>query len=220
MSLALGVDLAQARDRTAIVAVRSWMTEPTADQAVRARRPRRERHHSIDHAERLRVGVSYPEQAAAIISIAEGLAGDERPTLVVDATGVGRAVVDMIRRDSPFPVRAVTIGAGLEVVRDGWRVTVPKVELVGALEVVLSSRRIHAVEGLPLAKDIADELRSFGYEMSATGRPKYEGRGRHDDLVMALALAVWQGERGGGAGATFREFMRKDTARTGLENER
>lgn len=215
MSIAIGVDLAQARDRTAIVAVRSWMADPTAEDAVRTRRPRRERHHAVEHAARLPVGMGYPEQAAEIVRLAADLAADERPVLVIDSTGVGRAVVDLIKRDCPVPLRAVTIGAGAEVVRDGWRVTVPKVELVGALEVALSGRRIRALPDLPLAKELDDELRAFGYEMSATGRPRYEGRGRHDDLVMALCLAVWQGERGGGAGAAFREFIKTDMARRG-----
>jgi hypothetical protein len=56
------------------------------------------------------------------------------------------------------------------------------------------------------------ELRTFSFELSATGRPLYEGRGSHDDLVLALALAVWASERGGGGGEAFKEMMAMQVA--------
>ena len=52
--------------------------------------------------------------------------------------------------------------------------SVPKADLVATLEVVLSTRRLHVVPDLALAKDLDAELRSFSYELSATGRPLYE----------------------------------------------
>ncbi len=231
--LTIGVDLAQARDRTAIVAVESYRPERPApweeDVAEviaatpmrellrgRTRTPHRERgrHHEIRYMHRLHPGTTYPEQTSIIVQTADSLAMDERPQLVVDATGVGRPVVDMLREASPYPVKAVTIGSGSEVTKSGrLDVTVPKADLVGALEVVLSTRRLHAVPNLPLASELDKELRSFGYELSATGRPRYEGKGSHDDLVTALALAVWGAERGGNIGANFMEFMRRDMER-------
>jgi hypothetical protein len=92
--------------------------------------------------------------------------------------------------------------------------------------VALSTRRLHAVPGLALARNLANELRAFGYELrafgyelrafgyelSATGKPRYEGRGTHDDLVLALALAVWASEHGGGSGEAFREMMAAQVA--------
>src|ERR1039457_4401509 len=41
--------------------------------------------------------------------------------------------------------------------------SVPKADLVATLEVVLSTRRLHVVPDLALAKDLDAELRSFSY---------------------------------------------------------
>lgn len=213
MSLAIGIDLAQARDRTALAAVAAYFADtPSSEDEETPRKKRRTvRHHDLVHLEKLRPGLAYPAQAEALVSIAESLATDEQPTLWVDATGVGRAVVDLIRAASPFPVKAVTLTSATEAVAKGSSVSVPKAELVSTLEVVLSTRRLHAAPDLPLADDLRGELGAFGYEMSPTGRPLYEGKGSHDDLVIAVALGVYGGERRGLSGAEFVGMMRESS---------
>lgn len=212
--LNIGVDLGQARDATAIAAIESYWAPAEEKSAVDGRRhPRRLKHYQLGRLEKLRPGLSYPAQAEAIVAIADALANGGRSVcLWVDATGVGRAVVDLLRRDCPCSLRAITITSAAEVVRHGSDLSVPKAELISTLEVVLSTRRMTAVPDLPLAKELDAELRAFSYELSATGRPLYEGRGSHDDLVVALALAVWASERGGGGGEAFKEFMAQQTA--------
>lgn len=207
----IGVDLAQARDRTALAAVASYRATDSVET------PNGRKHRPLVHdlvaLERFRPGVPYPEQVEAITRFAASATGDERPTLFVDATGVGRPVLDLLRQGCPMPIRGVTITPGATVTRNGQDFSVPKTDLIGCLEVAMSTRRLHATEGLPLAKELDKELRAFSYEMSATGRPKYEGRGAHDDLVMALALAVWGAE--GGSNATtsaFQQMMRDQLA--------
>lgn len=81
------------------------------------------------------------------------------------------------------------------------------------LQVALSTRRLHAVPDLPLAGELDRELGSFGHKMGATGRPKYEGKAAHDDLVLAFCLALWGVEGGSSVGATFKEFMVRSAAR-------
>jgi len=210
VTLSIGIDLAQARDRTAIAAVSSFYVGASEENDVTSRRrARRLRHHQLVRLDKLRPGLSYPVQAEEIVAIAEALAVDnERPTLFVDATGVGRAVVDLLRAASPFPVKAVTFTAASETVAHAKNnVSVPKTELVATLEVALSTRRLHASSDLPLREDLDRELRAFGYELSASGRPSFEGKGEHDDLVIALALGIWGGERGSANFAAFRDYM-------------
>ncbi|HVA74302.1 MAG TPA: hypothetical protein VNF71_07020 [Acidimicrobiales bacterium] len=210
MSLSIGIDLAQARDRTALAAVASWRGEPVENAKGRKRRPLE---HDLIALDRLRPGIPYPQQAEMITAFAETLDCDERPVLFVDATGVGRPVLDLLRQGCPFPVNGVTITPGATVTRNGQDFAVPKTDLVGCLEVALSTRRLHAAPDLTLAKELGKEMRAFSYEMSATGRPKYEGRGAHDDLVTALALGVWGAERGAGPAAAFVDMMRADIGR-------
>ena len=204
MRLTIGIDLGQARDATALAVVHSYRAEPVETARGRTRRPL---HHDLIALERLPAGTAYPQQIELITAFADRFAEDQKPTLYVDATGVGRPVLDLLRQGCPHPIRGVTIGSGVIPAQSGLDWNVGKAELVGVLEVALSSRRAHFQPGLSLTKDLDKELRAFSYEMSATGRPKYEGRGAHDDLVLALALAVWGAERGGGAAQVFHEMM-------------
>lgn len=210
MRLSIGVDLGQARDATALAALASYPGEPVETGRGRTRRPL---HHDLVALERLRAGVPYPQQVELITAFADRFADDQRPSLFVDATGVGRPVLDLLRQGCPHRIHGVTITPGASTTQNGQDWGVPKADLIGALDVALSSRRIHFLPDLALARDLDKELRAFSYELSATGRPKYEGRGAHDDLVLALALAVWGAERGGGGTAAFMDFIRADIAR-------
>lgn len=216
MTLSIGVDLAQARDRTVLAAVHSYVADAvTADAEVdrpRRRAARRVKHHALIALEKLRPGMAYPAQVEAIVAFADSLTGEEKPVLVADATGVGRAVLDLLRAASPFVVRGVTLTGASEAVAHGKDWSVPKSDLVATLEVALSTRRLHAEPGLALAGELRDELAAFGYEMSSTGRPIYEGKGSHDDMVIALALGVWAGERGAST-AAFKEFIDAEVAK-------
>ncbi len=59
-------------------------------------RPRIGMHHYVIHLDRFGPGISYNEQALRIFHAAEALSTEETARLVVDATGVGRAAVDML----------------------------------------------------------------------------------------------------------------------------
>lgn len=223
--LTIGVDLAQARDRTAIVALSSERLEASDEESLasqdlrsvanggRWRPPRRQLHHYVVHLTALPPGTSYPDQAERIARTARILAEEwGRPAIFADATGVGRPVVDLLREASEFPITAVTITGGGESTTKGRAISVAKADLVSSLEVALSSRRLHATTDLALAKDLDKELRAFSYDLSAAGRPLYKGRGAHDDLVLALCLALYGAEKGSRGTAGFVEFMRRDIA--------
>jgi hypothetical protein len=46
------------------------------------------------------------------------------------------------------------------------------------------------------ARDLRQELKHFSFAINARGRDTYEaGTGSHDDLVIALGLALWSAER-------------------------
>jgi hypothetical protein len=122
--------------------------------------------------------------------------------LVIDQTGVGRPVVDLLAdglRDRVtciyFPV---TITAGHEAtVGEGGGLRVPKKELVAAVQVLLQSRRLHVARTLPDAPVLVRELENFRVKVTASAHETFEAwRERdHDDLVLAVALAAWVGER-------------------------
>ncbi len=207
--LTVGVDLAQARDRTALVAVSSYLADGER---------RRQRHLEIVRIETLRPGTPYPLQVEHVARFAEAVATDSRPVLLVDATGVGRPLLDMLADRLSYSVRGVTITSGQEVINHGRDLAVPKATLIGSLEVALSTRRLHCPDALDGVAELRKELAAYSFELSeVSGRPLYGGKGAHDDLVIALALAVFGIERAGGT-AAFREYMADQLAPN--ENER
>ena len=119
-----------------------------------------------------------------------------RPQLVVDATGVGRPVVDMLSAAGLSPV-PITIHGGDVVSRDGTYWRVPKRDLVGALQVLLQTTRLKIAGQLRYADTLVQELLRFRVKISDQGHDSYGAwrDGEHDDLVLALAVACWYGQR-------------------------
>lgn len=209
----IGVDLGQANDYTAIAVLQmgdrptphtvtrstNYMTGETCTSTVR------ESTYQVRHLERLPLGTPYPKQVervSAIVREVERLplpAFDRgRPLrLVVDQTGVGRPVVDMLRQAGHRRLTAVSIHGGDSMTRDGSECRVPKRELVSILQVLLQTDRLKIAASLPEAQTLLRELLAFKVTFSATGHDTYGNDWRendHDDAVLAVALATWAGE--------------------------
>jgi hypothetical protein len=209
MSVAIGVDIGQSVDPTAIVMLDTDRPEP----ADRDDEP--ELRHLIRWIERVPLGTSYDQVVERIAQVAEASRSWGDPLIVLDATGVGRPIVDLLKCRTGVPLRAVTFTSGDREVQPEYNVhRVPKRDLVTALEVVLQARRIEVVPDCPLQPDLQAELASFDFGFSARGHDTYEAAsGSHDDLVMALSLAVWWGSRSEvGAGHAFMEAWRRHAA--------
>jgi hypothetical protein len=121
--------------------------------------------------------------------------------LVLDGTGVGAAVVDMFRvhPDRPCPIVPVliTAGAGVRFEAPYWHVA--KINLVAAIQRVLQEERLKIAD-VPERVTLLAELQNFQVKITASANATYgagEGwrEGAHDDLVLALALALWYAER-------------------------
>jgi hypothetical protein len=118
------------------------------------------------------------------------------PPLAVDQTGVGKAVVDMLREANPSAVlHPVVITAGHNTLtgQDG-SLHVPKKELVSCLQVALQSRRLK-IAAVPERELLAKELAAFRVKITASANEEFSSwRERdHDDLVLAVALGVLVG---------------------------
>ncbi len=167
----VGADIGQAHDPTALAVV-----ETAGDEG------------RVRHLERLPLGTPYPQVVARIVELVQALPD---AALVVDATGVGRPVVDQLRAAGLDPV-AVTITAGKAATFDSGMWHVPKRELVLALVVAFEGDRLKVAAGLRHAKALTGELQAFQRKVTGAGRAAYGATaGAHDDLVIAVALAVW-----------------------------
>jgi len=185
MKYFFGLDLGQSQDYTAC-AILERIPGTGGAQA---------RYHGV-HLERLALGTPYP---AVVAHVAGLLATPElrgRTALVVDATGVGRPVVDMLRQAKLAPV-AVTITGGDTTSHDGSGHRVPKRDLVSVVQVLLQSERLKFAEALPAVPALVQELLAFRVKITAAAHDTYGAwrEGAHDDLVLATAVAAWYGER-------------------------
>lgn len=121
-----------------------------------------------------------------------------RQHFVMDMTGVGAPVWEAIKRRR-VRVEGVTITGGVRESNPSPGVwDVPKATLVTQLVRTAQSGRFKGYDSLKHWKDLADELGTFGYKMNTeTNTVIYESLSDkvHDDLVMAVALCIWYGER-------------------------
>jgi hypothetical protein len=158
------------------------------------------RSYDLGQIERYDLGTPYTTVIDRVVGLFANnptLAGQ---TLVIDHTGAGRPVYDMFVRARPrCNLRPITITAGQGFKQDdvgGWKVA--KKDLVSVLQVLLQSRRLAVGERLPLAMTLVKELENFRVKITANANETFEAwrEGQHDDLVLAVALAVWVSEKG------------------------
>ena len=181
----LGLDLGQAQDPTAFGVVERLESLGGGNA-----------HYHVRHLERAPLGMPYTGIVSRVGELLgrDPLCGQTR--LVVDATGVGAPVVDLLIHARLSPV-AVTITAGETVSRDGAAYHVPKRDLVGVLQVLLQSGRLKIADAIPEARLLVQEMLAFRVKITTNAHDTYGAwrEGAHDDLVLAVALACWYGEQ-------------------------
>lgn len=159
----------------------------------------------VGSVDRAPLRTPYPAIARAVVRKCCELepvgAFGERPEigLIVDAGGVGRAVADLVRAeiralarpDSPkirfWPVSAT---GGGRVTLGGGFINAPKRDLITAAVVALQDGRLK-IGDVPHADTLISELQEYRAKLTSRGHTTFEGAGRNDDLVYALALACW-----------------------------
>ncbi len=200
----VGVDLGQAQDFTAISALEQIQhsTVTPANHRVFPARPRSTAvaiEYHLRHLERPKLGTPYP---VIVSRVREIVAQPELCdcALVVDATGVGAPVVDMMRAAglNPVPIY-ITGGNAVSRTKEGYHV--PKRDLATTLQSLVQTSRLKIANGLKEGPTLDREMMAFRVKINiATGHDSYEAlrEGDHDDLVLCVAMPCWYGERGAG----------------------
>jgi hypothetical protein len=119
----------------------------------------------------------------------------------MDATGVGAAVLDLLRgADLRCGIEPVILTAGeRERYQAGtWRV--PKRDLITGLRVMLEKRELALSRRMAGADMLATDLAAMASRSTSGGRVSFGAwqAGEHDDLVVATALACWRARRKSG----------------------
>jgi hypothetical protein len=178
----LGLDLGQKQDFSALACVQK-LSGPLSCYDLR-------------HLERLNLNMSYPAVARHTQELVGKTTRHGKTTLVVDATGVGVPVLDLLHAYGVRPV-AVTITGGQSISGNGCNLRVPKRSLMRTLVALFGAGRLRIAAKLPHSIELTEELSNVQVKINRrTRHESYGARGakRHDDLVLALALAVWYAE--------------------------
>ncbi len=184
----LGLDLGQAKDYTALVILERQGEEPHASYHAR-------------HLQRFALGTPYP---AIVASVAEMLTqpslSKEKTRLAVDETGVGAPVVDLFKQAHlNASLHPVHITGGSTVNYDRGIEYVPKRNLVSVVQVALQTDKLKIASALPEAQNLVRELQGFQVKITDAANDTYGAwrEGAHDDLVLAVALALYIGKKRG-----------------------
>jgi hypothetical protein len=194
MGYIFGLDLGQAQDYSALVLVER--TPPRLDEAPFKVPVKIPASYAVRYVHRWQLGTDYVQ---VVHDVAHRLARspvEGQAALVVDRTGIGQAVVDMVRKAGLKPM-AVHVHGGAVVTTGNWVYNVPKRDLVGVVQVLLQQERLVFPRAMPLMGPLFRELQSFRAKIDPeTAHDSYSAwrEQDHDDLVFALALALWWGE--------------------------
>ncbi len=188
----VGLDLGQSHDFTAIAAVeRTEMSgewDPVMFAFPKVVKLR------LRYLERPELGTPYPEIVERVAQVTRSAALGGRCQLMADATGVGRPVVDMLRKSgircTLMPV--MITGGQLETLAQGYY-HVPKRDLIVGLQTTLQRGGLEIAAALPLAPVLMQELADMRVKITSPGKEQFGAwrEGQHDDLVLAVALACW-----------------------------
>ena len=180
----VGLDLGQTTDPSAV--------------AVLERRGGAMPTYSLRHLQRFPLGTPYTTVATAVVKLTQTPPLRGRCALEVDQTGVGRPVVELLRQLPAVPFLVpITITGGFRGTRasDSWHV--PKRDLVGGLQAAVQARRLLIAGGLCDADTLMTEMANFRVAITPTAQETFGAAraGQHDDLVLAVALAVFTADR-------------------------
>jgi hypothetical protein len=190
---AIGLDIGARHDRTALAVLELRYKGDTP-------------HLFVKYLKRLKLGILFADvatQTRRVVSLLRKEATKNGArcdiTLLVDASGVGGGVAEMIVAALPNEdVRSVFITGGQSArLEDGGHVYLSKSLLVSNLVALFESHRIYLSKYSREMDALLDELANFEVKVSEdTGNESYNAKtGKFDDLVTALGLAAWWGER-------------------------
>jgi len=202
----IGLDLGQVRDYSALVVaerVQVMVGRPRETSFDDDAGYRPEDAYHVRHIQRFELGTPYPSVVDAVSELIQSPELRGETLLVFDRTGVGGAISDLFMQAylrgvlGPDWPLGVTLTAGFSRrggAAGGYSVTAHKGDVVQRLYMLLEQQRLKIPLGLAGADELTKEVRAFRPKQSAqTGNLSFEAEREsdHDDLVIALALAVW-----------------------------
>ncbi len=189
-SLFIGLDLGQSADFTALAIIECVRTITDGTDEIT--------NLNVIHLQRWQLRTSYPAIVADVVKMINGLkeyqSPDYKPVLAIDATGVGAPVIDLFKRENiNAELRPIQIIGGANISEEFGITRVPKRDLVSVVQVGLQNKTLKIASQLPEAEILSKELQTFQVKITDAANDVYGAwrEGTHDDLVLAVALALW-----------------------------
>jgi hypothetical protein len=195
----VGVDLGQSQDYTAVCIVRR--VEEDGHKPV----------FQVGHLSRFPLATTYTDIVRRVAErmLIPQLRG--KAELVLDMTGVGRPIYDLFREFGLSPI-GVNITGGSTITNAGNVWNVPKGHLVSRIQALLDVKRLKIREDLPDTPALVSELQDFRINFTETGHATFNARsGKHDDLLLALGIALWRAHGDHSSFDTWREYLKKSS---------
>ena len=147
------------------------------------------------HMERVPLKTPYPTIVDKIGFIMNRPEFVDQIALIVDRTGVGIPVMQMMYQQGLAPI-GISIHGGERVTTSADNYGVPKRDLVMALLTAYQMKRFKTKSPavMPIIKEFRDELAGFQMKINKmTGADSYEAwlERIHDDLVISAAMGCW-----------------------------
>ncbi|HOR57652.1 MAG TPA: hypothetical protein PLV82_03175 [bacterium] len=204
-SFILGLDLGQVNDFTGLVIAERIQTVKTgypdrAERVIRARDWHEktiadDAMYYVRHIERVKLGTPYPDIVQRVQGLVQTKEINNNYLLAVDHTGVGRPVYDLFKK-AGLNTLGITITGGNTVTGSRDNVKVAKSLLVGTVQALIQTKRVVFAKDMANVDLLQNELLNFRVKITKSANEIYEAReGEHDDLVIALAMALFAGER-------------------------
>ncbi len=201
----LGLDLGKERDPSALViAERIHITRPAPLRESSGKGYDVLDAYQVRYIVRFELGTPYDAVVDEVARLMTTVQLKGESLLVFDRTGVGGAVADLFKsaytRGDLGPCQwplgvTLTAGFGRSAAEAGYyQTTAHKGDVIQRLYMLLERGLVKIPLGLPVADQLTKEVRAFRLKQStATGNLSFEAEREadHDDLVIALALAVW-----------------------------
>lgn len=152
----------------------------------------------LRHAERLPLATPYSQIVGRLDELKRQLTGEGKEVhLALDATGVGMPVLELAERAGLSPHRLTMTAGDTETKIDWHTFRVPKRDLIASVQMALQDRILKIPKALKLADVLVRELETYRVKVNlAADDDAVAWRERdHDDLVFALAIAVWLSKR-------------------------
>lgn len=198
----MGVDLGKRQDYSAAITIERGLVEQDRDGLPESWAHQQQKiiaaaRYDVIDIKRWDLGTDYLDVIPAVRKALWHPQLLHKTTLVVDATGVGEAVIEVMERLKMDPNGVMlTAGTSSRLDADTGLYHVAKQTLVTKIQLAFQGGRIKINPELELAGALEEELRKFTLKTTQARNDTYEAFSEkdHDDMVIALAIAIWFAE--------------------------